>query len=265
VRDVLHRSTRKPLQWGGLAGYTQLAALEEALRQVPDAAETTPLRQLATRLTHAVAVCRPAAEDLAAAHALLRQIAATLGYATVVTAAEHAHPPLPARTSAQVRAEMEALLAATPPLLSDRPARLALLAAWRRLWRTWGPELLFCYDIPALPPDNLRLEGLFGHLRRHQRRISGTTSTRPLREFGAFQVLFAAESEAALLAQLRTVPFAAYRAQRRRLAEGEAERQGLRRLHRHAAGTVTALLAQHAARRAALAVTHPFPALEHTD
>jgi hypothetical protein len=265
VRDALHRSTRKPLQWGGLAGYSQLVVLEEALRQVPVAVETTSLRQLAQRLAQAVAVCRPAAEDLAAAHALLRQIAATLGYGTAVTAAQHACPPLPARSSAQVRAEMEALLAAKPPLLSDRPARLALLAAWRRLWRTWGPELLFCYDIPAVPPDNLRLEGLFGRLRGHQRRISGTTSTRPLREFGAYQLLFAAESEAALLAQLRSVPYAAYRAQRCQLAEGEAERQSLRRLHHDAVGTITALLTQHALRRAVLAATCPLPALEHTD
>ena len=43
---------------------------------------------------------------------------------------------------------------------------------------------------------------------------------RPLREFGPFQVLFAAESEADLLAQGRTVPYAEYLTQRRRLADG---------------------------------------------
>jgi hypothetical protein len=252
VRDVLHRSTRKPLQWGGLAGFVQLVALEEVLHQVPAEAETTALHQLAQRVTRAVALCRPAAEDLAAAHAWLRQIAATLGYAAAVVAAPQAHPPLPPRSSAQVRAEMEALLASCPPLLSHRPAQAALLSAWRRLWRTWGPELLYCYDIPALPADNLRLESLFGRLRQHQRRISGRASTRPLREFGAFQVMFAAQTEADVLAQLRTVPHAAYLAQRRRLADGEAGRQSLRRLHRDPAGTVTALLQQHATRRAAL-------------
>ena len=102
-------------------------------------------------------------------------------------------------------------------------------------------------------------------LRQHQRRLSGRASTRPLREFGAFQVFFAAESEATLLAQLRRVPHAKYRAQRRRLADGEAGRQSLRRLHRDPAGTVTALLQQHAARRAALATPRPLPSLEHTD
>ena len=160
---------------------------------------------------------------------------------------------------------MDALLASCPPLLRHRPAQAALLAAWRRLWRTWGPEVLFCDDIPALPADNLRLEGLFGRLRQHQRRISGRASTRPLREFGPFQVLFAAASEADLLAQVRTVPYAEYLAQRRRLADGEAGSQSRRRLHRDPVDAVTALLQQHAARRAALAAPRPLLSLEHTD
>ena len=111
----------------------------------------------------------------------------------------------------------------------------------------------------------LGLESLFGRLRRHQRRISGTVSTRPLREFGPFQVLFAADSEAALLAQMRAVPHAAYLAQRRRLADGEAQTPSLRRLHRDPAGTVASLLQQHTTRRAALAPPRPLPTPEHTD
>jgi hypothetical protein len=253
LRDALHRSTRKPLQWGGLAGYQQLVAIEEALRAVPAAPETTALRHLATRVTRTVQACRSHAADLAAAHSWLRQIAAVLGYSAAATAALTAPPPLPPPTSAQVRAEMEALLASCPPTLRQQPARAALLSAWRRLWRTWGPELLHCYDIPALPADNLHLEGVFGRLRRHQRRISGVASTRPLREFGQFQVLFAAASEAELLAQLQSVPRADYVAQRRRVAAGEAGRQHLYRLHRDPAGTIAALLHQHATRRVELA------------
>jgi len=80
--------------------------------------ETTTLRQLAQRVTRAVAVCRPAAADLRAAHDRLRQIAATLGYSAAVAVAPQAHPPLPPRSSAQVRAEMDALLASCPPLLA---------------------------------------------------------------------------------------------------------------------------------------------------
>ena len=114
IRDALHRSTHKPLQWGGLAGYQHLVAIEEVLRQVPEEPQTTSLHQVAARVTRTVEVCRPCAEDVATAHAWLRRIATTLGYASAVTAAATAQQPLPARSSAQVRAEMEALLAAFP-------------------------------------------------------------------------------------------------------------------------------------------------------
>ena len=264
VRDALHRSTRKPLQWGGLAGYQQLVAIEAVLRQAPQEPQTTSLRQLAGRVTRAVEICRPCAEDVATAHAWLRRIATTLGYASAVTAAATAQPPLPVRSSAQVRGEMEALLAAFPRQTRYPRAQGAFLSAWQRLWRTWGPELLPCYDIPALPPDNLQLEGLFGALRRHQRRITGVASTRPLRDLGQFQVLFAADSEADLLAQLRTVPDAQYKAHRRRLAEAEVGRQHRWRLHRDPAGTVAALLQTHAGRRGVLAAPVPPPTLEYT-
>ncbi len=264
IRDALHRSTRKPLQWGGLAGYQQLVAIEEVLRQVPEEPQTTSLRQLAVRVTRTVEVCRPCAEDVATAHDWLRRIATTLGYASAVTAAATAQPPLPARSSAQVRTEMEALLAAFPRQPRYPRAQGAFLSAWQRLWRTWGPELLYCDDIPALPPDNLQLEGLFGALRRHQRRITGVASTRPLRDLGQFQVLFAADSEADLLAHLRTVPDEQYRAHRRRLAAGEAGRQHRWRLHRDPARAVAALLQNHATRRGVLAATAPPPALDYT-
>lgn len=127
---------------------------------------------------------------------------------------------------------MDALLASFHPDLKRQPAQAALYHAWHRLWKKWGPELLPCYDIPGLPPDNLQLEALFGDLRRHQRRISGRKSTRELRELGAYQVLFMADSEQALLDQLRHVPLEAYYHHRHRLAEAEAPRQFLRRLHR---------------------------------
>ncbi len=264
VRDALHRSTRKPLQWGGLAGYQQLVALEAVLRQVPQEPHTTSLRHLAARVTRTVEVCRPCAADVALAHDWLRRSATTLGYASAVTAAAPPPPSPSARSSAQVRAEMEALLAAFPRQPRYPRAQGAFLSAWQRLWRTWGPELLHCDDIPALPPDNLRLEGLFGALRRHQRRISGGASTRPLRDLGQFQVLFAAASEEDLLAQLRTVPDAQYRTHRRRLAAGEAGRQHRWRLHRAPARTVAALLQQHAARRGVLAASVPPSALQYT-
>ncbi len=112
---------------------------------------------------------------------------------------------------------------------------------------------MHCYDIPGLPPDNLKLEALFGRLRCHQRRISGRKSTRELRDFGQFQVLFLAESEVELLEQIRQVSLEEYRENRQRLEEAEAPRRLLYRLHRNPLRTMRDLIKQHAVRRATLA------------
>jgi len=107
---------------------------------------------------------------------------------------------------------------------------------------------MYCYNIPGLPPDNLQIESLFGRLRRHQRRISGRKSTRELRDFGQAMVLFIAESEAALLEQIQKIPQPAYQAHRQRLAQAEAPRQFLRRLHHDPVGTMQILVSQHSSR-----------------
>jgi len=264
VRDALQRSSRKPLQWGGLAGYQQLAAIAEGLGAVPPAAQTPGLRQLAAQLSRAVETCRPCAADLAAAHDRLQQIATTLGYATAVAAASADQSlPLPPPSSRQIRADLAALMADSHPAPRAQPAQAALARAWRRLWLTWGPELLHCYDIPGVPPDNLRLEAVFGQLRRHQRRLSGVASTAPLQALGQMQVLFDAPSEEELLHQLRSVPLAAYQAQRRQVAQGEARRQFLRRLHRDPGGTVIQLLQQHTAAQALPTSGPPTSRLRH--
>ena len=96
------------------------------------------------------------------------------------------------------------------------------------------------------------LESVFGRLRRHQRRISGRKSTRELRDFGQYQVLFLAESEAELLEQIRQVSLEEYRANRRRLEEAEAPRRLLHRLHLDPLRTMRDLVKQHAVRRTAL-------------
>ena len=121
--------------------------------------------------------------------------------------------------------------------------------AWHDAWETYGEDLLACYDIPGLPQDNLALEALFGHLRNHQRRISGRASTRPLRDFGQHQVLFLAESEAQLRSQIQEVPYALYLQQRRLLDEAEEPRRFLHRLHRNPLTTINSLIDQHTLRR----------------
>lgn len=143
--------------------------------------------------------------------------------------------------------------------MKRRPAQAALYHAWHRLWKSSGTDLLLCYDIVGLPPDHLKLEALFGQLRCHQRRLSGRQSTQPLRDFGQSQVLWEAGSQAELLHQIQQVSQADYSSQRGRLAEAEAPRQNLYRLHRDPAGAAQRLVTQHAARRAELAGRAPPP------
>jgi hypothetical protein len=227
LRDGVNRPSRKPFYWGGLTGYQQLEVIAQALQTASSAeAHTTYCRQLLGQVERVLTKNRASAEDLQAAHTWLRRIAACLRY----PAANDEHVAQP--TGQQVATEMEALLKTFHPDFKRQPAQSALYHAWQRLWRTWGPELLPCYDIPGLPPDNLALEALFGHLRRHQRRISGRQSTRELRRFGQCQVRFLAQSEADLYRQLQQVPLADYQHQLRCLEAAEAPQRYMRRLHR---------------------------------
>jgi len=230
-----------------------MAAIAHVLAGVPETAETAYLRQLKWQVDRVVAQNRVTAADLREAHSWLRRIAACLRYPP------DGAPAAPALSSAQVQQEMEALQQTFAPDLKRQPAQRALHGAWQRTWRAYGPDLLHCYDIPGLPPDNLRLEALFGGLRRHQRRISGRQSTRELRDFGQFQVLFGTASEEELLAQIRQVPLAVYQEHRQRLEEAETPQRFLRRLHRDPLRTVRGLIDQHAARRAELAAASGLP------
>jgi hypothetical protein len=120
-------------------------------------------------------------------------------------------------------------------------AQIRLLNALQKRWKLYSPELLYCYDISGLPQDNLKLESLFGRLRRHQRRISGRRSTRELLDFGQAQVLFTATSIQELLSQIQLVPPEMYRMHRERLAAAEFPRQFFRRLHHDPRSTIQAL------------------------
>jgi len=261
IRDAVNQQSRKPFYWGGLKGYEQLEAIAQALRSVPiEEPETIYLRRLGMQVERAVEQNRTLAQDVREAHTWLMHIAECLRYPpSSFPTSDMPGTPL---TGAQVKREMEALLETFQPDLKRNHAQAALHGTWHRLWGTCGPDLLHCYDIPGLPPDNLRLESLFGQLRCHQRRISGRKSTRELRDFGQYQVLFLAESEDDLLQQIRQVPLTAYQAGRIRLAQAEAPRQFLHRLHRDPLGTVQRLINQHAARRAALASGTGPPPLE---
>ena len=244
----MNRKSRKPFYWGGLKGYEQLEAIAKALEAVPsDEPEASYLQQLKMQVNRVVEAYRVNAGDLREAHTWLRDIADCLRYPPSNS------KPEPSLSGEQVKQDMVALLESFQPDLKRRPAQAALYRVWHRTWKEYGPDLLHCYDIPGLPPDNLMLEALFGRLRRHQRRVSGQKSTRKLRDFGQFQVLFLAESEAELLEQIRQVPLAEYHENRRRLEKAEAPRRLLHRLHHDPLATMCDLVEQHTVRRTALA------------
>jgi hypothetical protein len=125
------------------------------------------------------------------------------------------------------------------------PVQTALSIGFRRRWISYGSDLLHCYDIPGLPPDNLRLESIFGKLRNHSRRITGRKSTRELRDFGQCQILFLAASPEDLLEQIQQVPLATYQAQRELLEKAEAPQRFLRQLHRDTLKVTRNLLSKY--------------------
>lgn len=251
IRDCVNRTSRKPFRWGGLSGYQQLETIGQILRSLPcQEIDTDYLSVLSVWVDQALSSNRLVASDLEETHQWLRRIADCLRYTenskhnadNVTDITQTNSFPL---TSLQIRREMEELLKEFQPDPQQNPAQFALKKKLLKLWHKYGTDLLHCYDIPGLPPDNLKMEAMFSNLRRHQRRISGRKSTIELRDCGQYQVLFLAESEEMLLTQIREVPVAEYNTQRRRLALAEAPRQQKHRLHRHPVRTIQALVDQH--------------------
>ena len=242
MRDTVNQGSRKPLTWGGLKGYQQLQAIAQGLTQLEESSpDIAYLMFLKKRIEFVLAKNRTVAEDLERAHHLLSQAANCLHY------------PVNADTQPQINChqvvqEMEDLIQKTQPDGKIQRAQIRLLNGLQKRWELYGPDLLHCYEIPGLPPDNLKLESFFGRLRRHQRRISGRKSTRELIDFGQAQVLFKADSLLELLSQIQVIPPELYQQHRQRLAQAEHPRQFFRCLHHHPLATVQALVSQHKAR-----------------
>jgi hypothetical protein len=236
IRDAVNRSTRKPFAWGGLAGYQQLETIDQALSQLTRMdPRSAYLKQLSKQVKRTLEKNRSLAQNVKEAHHWLRQIAACLRYPA------RSYPDEPIN-SQQVTRDMQNLLARFNPAPKSQRPQCAIKNQFERTWNLYGPDLLHTYDIPGVPPDNMQIESLFGRLRRHQRRVSGHKTTRPLREFGQYQVLFSADSQADLLHHLRTVPIDDYRKHRQQLESAERTRRFMHSIHRDAEGTLQRLV-----------------------
>lgn len=191
-------------------------------------------RRLARQVDRTLGRNRALAEEIEKAHTWFRRIAACLRYPPSSFGSENL-------TRQQVDQEMQDLLREFALDARGQVVPMVLYSGLQYRWGLIGNDLLHCYDIPGLPPDNLQMESLFGRLRRRQRRISGRKSTKALRDFGQYQVLFMAQSQEQLLEQIRSVPLSDYQLLRKRLALAEGPRQFLCRLHRDPAKTMSIL------------------------
>jgi hypothetical protein len=241
IRDAVNRANRKPFYWGGLKGYRQLESIAQALHRMP-VAENAFFGRLTRQVDRTLENNRQLAETIDKTYTWFLRIAACLRYPPRL------YGDASAPTSHQVKQEMEELLQNFEIDVCGQVALLSLYSGLRKRWDLFGDDLLYCFDIPGLPPDNLKIESLFGRLRCHQRRISGRKSTQPLRDFGHYQILFLAESEEQLLEQLRGVPVEDYQEQRKHQAQAEAPRKFLARLHRDPAKTMQDLAEKYIAR-----------------
>lgn len=240
IRDAVNRTTRKPFYWGGLKGYRQLESIAQALHTMP-VADHAYFRRLLRQVDRTLENNRQLAEMIDKAFTWLLRIAACLRY----PASSYLQAPEP--TSQHLQQEMQELLQDLESEAHNQALLRSLYHGLQKRWQMFSDDLLYCFDIPLLPQDNLMVESLFGRLRCHQRRISGRKSTQPLRDFGQYQILFLAESEEQLLEQIRDVSVEDYREQRSRQAQAEAPRKFLMRLHRNPAKTMQDLAAKYMA------------------
>jgi hypothetical protein len=264
IRDAVNRATRKPFYWGGLKGYCQLESIAQALHTMP-VTENGFFSRLTRQVDRTLENNRQLAETIDKTYTWFLRIAACLRYPP------RSHVDEPAPTSQQIKQEMEDLLCNFESDAYGQVIPLSLYSGLRKRWNLFGDDLLHCFDIPGLPQDNLKVESLFGRLRCHQRRISGRKSTQPLRDFGHYQILFLAESEDQLLAQLRDVKIDDYQKQRKHQAKAEAPRKFLARLHRDPARTMQTLADSYIAHipvaqdaNLAFAVSMPETLLQYT-
>jgi hypothetical protein len=242
IRDAVNRASRKPFYWGGLKGYQQLEAIADVLHQINDTlAENDFFQHLIMQVDRVLAQNQALAAELEETHTWLRKVAACLHYPET----SYSQAEWQMINSQQIADAMEELLEQLHQESQNKSILSKFHHALSKRWKTYGSELLHCYDIPGLPQHNLQLEGFFNRLRCHQRRISGRRSTKELRDFGQFQALFLSDSQNDLLQLIRAVPFEEYLKSRKRLIESEAPRHFIHQFHREPRKTIMRLLSRY--------------------
>jgi len=235
VRDALTRTSRKPLQYGGLQGYDQLVGINQALLQRQEKWGADPyLDALQQRVQTTVTAAQAQAASIRQAKDCLVEVERCLARSPLPSLDTPPEPtpcsPPRSQIVAQKLTRIFDDLARQPELSSTS---LRLIEKGKRMKKKWLPGILHCFDTPGLPRHNLKLEGLFGTLRRNERRVSGRKETSPLRIFGPGELMLTALNEHEILPLLQSVSAQTYWAERRQQEEREEPRRWLRRLHQN--------------------------------
>lgn len=235
VRDALTRPTRRPFQLGGLQSYDQLLGVNQALLSRRERWGTDAyLDGLQQRVQAAVQAAEAQAESVRQAKAHLVKVEHYLNQAPLPQLnPQPQSPDISPPHSLEVKHKLDHIFSdlAQRPDLS--PTARRLLEKRQRMEKDWLPGILHCYDVPGLPRHNLKLEGLFGTLRRHERRVSGRKETSPLRTFGPGQLMLLSLEEDNILPWIQSVPVVTYWSERRKQEEREERRRWLRRLRQN--------------------------------
>ncbi|MCP5013248.1 MAG: hypothetical protein GY942_24985 [Aestuariibacter sp.] len=261
--DALHRPSRKPSTFGGLAGYAQLQGLVSAFQSQLPTGDTSYLTTLLKQGQQALAETAELASQLHQAQDFLQQITHLLSD-PLKTKLDFSSspPPLPEteeRADHKIKQALTTKLTALAKQAQPGSVAQALLDNTQRLTTKWEPYLFNCYHIPALPAHNNALEFRFNQLRSSQRRVSGRKETSALRRTAHFQILFPASSVQELEKRLSLVSLSSYQTARQRLDAAEERQRWLYRLHRWPDKTSVALVKEY------LHLQHQLNSLQPTD
>lgn len=230
IRDALTRFSRKPFRCGGLRGYDQLLGIYQYLSMRE---ESDPyLDELRGRVQAALEATESQAEQVREARTFLTEVEhylASVPRPKPEPGAEESDPP---PGSEAVREKLDEIFSDFEEREDIGSTARRLLKKWNTTAKAWLPGILHCYDIAGLPRHNLKLEGTFGALRRHQRRVSGRKETSLLRIFGPGEIVVQVLAEEEILPWLQSVSVQEYWTQRRKQEEREEPRRWLGRLHR---------------------------------